>query len=200
MSQRQMLQWGAATILVMSLLAGCGSVSPTPIVIVPPAVSTSIPPNPTAVLPPATDVPPTEELPIATTVPSTAGTDVTTTAEGTATVGTVPATEDPSDQPFLMKIDRVSVIVGRGTLLEGSVLHGTLQGNDDVEILGPQNTVLGNTVLAVLISNTVRDQVTVGDHAGVLVQSIEATGVSPGMLLAEGGAYESYEEALQELQ
>jgi GTPase len=200
MSQRQLLQWGVATTLVMTLLGGCGGASPTPIVIVPAAASTSIPPNPTAVLPRATDVPPTEALPIATIVPSTAGTDVTTTADGTATLGTVPATEDPSDQPFLMKIDRVSVIVGRGTLLEGSVLHGTLQGNDSVEILGPQNTVLGTTVLAVLISNTVRDHVTVGDHAGILVQSIEASGASPGMLLTAAGAFDSYEEALQELQ
>jgi hypothetical protein len=201
MSQRQLLQWGAATILVISLLSGCGGASPTPIVVVPPpAVSTSIPPNPTAVPPLDTDIPPTEELPTATTDPSTVGTEVTTTAEGTATLGTVPPTENPSDQPFLMRIDRVSVVVGRGTLLEGSVVHGSLQGNDGVEILGTQNIVLGTTVVAVLISNTVRDQVTVGDHAGILVQSVEASGVSPGMLLAEGGAFESYEEALQELQ
>ena len=201
MRKRQLLQWGAATILVMSLLGGCGGASPTAIVVVPPpAVSTSIPPNPTAVPPLDTDVPPTEELPTATTDPLTVGTEVTATAEGTATLGTVPATQDPLDQPFLMRIDRVSVIVGRGTLLEGSVVHGFLQGNASVEILGSQNIVLGTTVVAVLIANTVRDQVTVGDRAGILVQSVEASGVSPGMLLAEGGAFESYEEALQELQ
>ena len=200
MSQQQLLQWGVAITLVMFLLGGCGGASPTPIVIVPPAPSTSIPPNPPAVLPRATAVPPTAAFSVATTVTATAGTDLTTTAEGTATVESVPTAEDPSDLPFLMKIDRISVIVGRGTLLEGRVAHGTLQANGDVEILGPQNKVLGTSALAVLISNTVRDQVTVGDYAGILVAGVEVTEVSPGMLLAEAGAFASYEEALQELQ
>ena len=99
-----------------------------------------------------------------------------------------------------MKIDRISVIVGRGTLLEGRVANGTLQVNGNVEILRPQNNVISPTVLAILISNVMRDQVTVGDYAGILVGGIEATDISPGMLLAEAGAFESYEEALQQLQ
>jgi len=99
-----------------------------------------------------------------------------------------------------MKIDRISVIVGRGTLLEGRVANGTLQANSNVEILGPQITAISPTVLAILISNIMRDQVTVGDYAGILVGGIEATDISPGMLLAEAGEFESYEEALQQLQ
>ena len=99
-----------------------------------------------------------------------------------------------------MKIDRISVIVGRGTLLEGRVANGTLQGNGTVEILGPQNNVISPTVLAILISNTVTDQVTVGDYAGILVGGVEPTDLSPGRLLAEAGEFESYEEALLQLQ
>jgi len=99
-----------------------------------------------------------------------------------------------------MRIDRISVIVGRGTLLEGRVANGTLQANSSVEILGPQNNVISPTVLAILVSNITRDQVTVGDYAGILVGDIEATDLSPGMLLAEAGEFKSYEEALQQLQ
>jgi translation elongation factor EF-Tu-like GTPase len=99
-----------------------------------------------------------------------------------------------------MKIDRFSVIVGRGILLEGRVVHGTLHGNDSVEILGPQDKVFRTSVLAVLISNIARDQVTVGDYAGILVQGIQPSDLGLGMVLAAAGAFDSYEEALEELQ
>jgi hypothetical protein len=46
----------------------------------------------------------------------------------------------------------------------------------------------------------VRDQVTVGDYAGILVEGVDPTKLRPGMLLSEAGAYQSYEEALQQLQ
>jgi translation elongation factor EF-Tu-like GTPase len=98
-----------------------------------------------------------------------------------------------------MKINRISVIVGRGTLLEGRVANGTLQGNGVVEIFGSRGTVLRPTVLAILILNTVRDQVTVGDYAGILVTGIAPTQLRPGMLLAEAGEFESYDEALLQL-
>jgi len=181
----------------MLLLGGCESASPTPIVIAPAPTLTPVPPLPAA-LPTATDVPTTA----ATELPATDlnATDLTTTVEETATLGTVPPTKNPIDQPFLMKIDKYSVIVGRGILLEGRVAHGTLHGNDGVEILGPQNQVLSTNVIAVLISNTARDQVTVGDYAGILVPAIQPSELSPGMMLAAAGAFTSYEEALQGLQ
>lgn len=99
-----------------------------------------------------------------------------------------------------MKIDRISVIVGRGTLLEGRVANGTLQINSNLDILGPQNNVISTTALAILVSNIMRDQVTVGDYASILVGGIEVTDVLPGMLLTEAGQFDSYEEAFQQLQ
>jgi len=187
----------------MLLLAGCGSASPTAIVIAPAPTLTPLPPVPAPALATATTVPPTDLPPtVATelTALDLTAADLTTTAEGTATLGTVPATENPLDQPFLMKIDKFSLIVGRGMLLEGRVVHGTLHGNDSVEILGPQNKVLSTSVLAVLISNAARDRVTVGDYAGILVPVMQPSELSPGMVLAAAGAFASYEDALQELQ
>ena len=208
MSQRQVRQWRVAIILGTLLLGGCGSASPTPIIIAPAPAITPLPPLPTAELARATTVPPTD-LPttVATELTATELTatdltaaNLTTTAEGTATLGTVPATENPLDQPFLMKIDKFSLIVGRGMLLEGRVIHGTLRGNESVSILGPQNKDLGTSVLAVLIANTARDQVTAGDYAGVLVPVMQPSELSPGMVLAASGAFPSYEDALQALQ
>jgi translation elongation factor EF-Tu-like GTPase len=98
-----------------------------------------------------------------------------------------------------MLINQISVIVGRGTLLQGRVANGTLQANSNVEILSPQNKVISATVIAVLISNVIRDQVSVGDYAGILVGGVKPNELSSGMLLAEAGKYKSYQEALQQL-
>ncbi len=196
MSREQISKWGITITVVMSLLSGCGRASPTPVVIAP--ASTPIPAIPPAVvLPRATAVPVTAttgpvSVQLTTTTPTPTG--------GTLTLEPSPTLQAPIDRPFLMKIDRISVVVGRGTLLEGRVANGTLQANSDVEILGSQNNVISATVLATLISNVMRDQVTVGDYASILVGGVEATDLSPGMLLAEADKFKSYEEALQQLQ
>ncbi|HXD09627.1 MAG TPA: hypothetical protein VN653_06160 [Anaerolineales bacterium] len=193
MNCQQISKWGIAITFVMSLLSACGAASPTPVVPAPIPPSTPIPPNPQVVLPRATAIP-------ATATPKPASLEPTTTSDGTITPKPSPTLKNPIDRPFLMKIDRISVIVGRGTLLEGRVANGTLQASGSVEILGTQNMVISPTILAILISNTVRDQVTVGDYAGILVASIAAGDLSPGMLLAAAGEYKSYEDALRQLQ
>jgi hypothetical protein len=199
MNYKQIRSWGIVMILGISFLSGCTGATPTPAIIVPASTPTSLPPQPPAALPTATGLPPT--VPAQPTVATQSnGTELTATADGTLSPTPVLPTVNPIDQPFLMRIDRVSVVVGRGILLEGRVAHGTLQGGAGVEILGSQDVVLNPVVLAILISNTVQNQVTVGDYAGLLVQGIEVSEVSPGMLLAESGAYNSFEDAIQQLQ
>lgn len=198
MSKWQAIKRGVALTIVTSVLWGCGGGSPTPIIIVP-ATVTAVPVIPTVAQPIPTTIPPTgTKMPATPTQLTT--TELTTTADETSTPEPVVATVNPMDRPFLMRIDRISVITGRGTLLEGSVARGTLQANEQVEILGPSNNIINTTVLVVLISSVVRDQVVVGDYAGILVQNVEATEVSLGMVLAEAGGYDTYDEALQELQ
>ena len=193
MNCQQISKWGIAITFVMSLLSGCGAASPTPVVSAPIPISTPLPPIPQAALPRATAIP-------ATATKAPVNLEPTTSPEGTLTPKPSPTLKDPIDRPFLMKIDRISVIVGRGILLEGRVANGTLQANGSVEIISSQNKVISLGLLAIFISNTLRDQVTVGDYAGILVGGIEATSLSPGMLLAAAGEYKSYEEALQQLQ
>ena len=195
----KMRQWGIVLIIGLSLLSGCAGASPTPDILSPEAAPTAIPQQPPAAQPIATQVPPTDTAQ-PTLAAQSAGTELTATADGTMSPTAVLPTVNPIDRPFLMRIDRVSVVVGRGILLEGRVAHGTLQGGAGVEILGSQNVVLNPVVLAILISNTVQNQVTVGNYAGILVQGVEVSEVIPGMLLAESGAYNTYEDALQQLQ
>ena len=194
MSHRQALTWGLILMFVMSVLSGCGGATPTPIVIIPTEAAPVQQANPPAALPEATEVPATEPAAGAGDAQPTAA-----TADGTITLEPSPTLPAPIDRPFLMKIDRISVVVGRGTLLEGRVANGTLLANENVEILGSGNTAVNPSVLAILISNTMRDQVTVGDYAGILVGGVEATSLSPGMLVARAGDFESYDEALQQL-
>ena len=191
MNQRMILQRGLAITMLMFFLSGCVGAAPTPIEVVPQVVSTPVPSNPQVVQPRVVTAPP-----IATTRPTNTG--PTTTPDGSETpTPTLPA---PIDRPFLMKIDRVSVIVGRGTLLEGRVANGKLQAGTSVEIIGPRNDTLSASVLTILVSNTGQTQVSVGDYARVLVSGISPADLSPGMFLVAAGEFESYEDVLYQLQ
>ena len=192
MSYHQALQWGIAITFVMSLLSGCGGASPTTIELPPAPTSTRPPPVPQVVFAQPTAIQTTGN-----TGPYPAA--ATATTEATAEVQPTP-TLPPIGRPFLMKIDRITVVTGRGTLVQGRVANGTLQEGGTVEILSPRNDVIIADLLAILVSNAVRDQVTVGDYAGILVGGVEAADLSPGMLLAQAGEYESYEAALAQFQ
>jgi hypothetical protein len=200
MNYQHLVRWGILVIFGISLVSGCTPVTPTPIVQIPAAPPVSAPSLPTAAQQAPTE-PPTEAPAAATTTTTPAeGTAGAANPEGTGTIAVTSTKGNPVEMPFLMKIDRVSVVVGRGTLLEGRVTNGTLQQNGGVEILGPQNQSMSASALATLVSGIARDQVTAGDYAGILVEGVDATKVTPGMLLSEAEAYPTYEEALQALQ
>jgi hypothetical protein len=187
---------GAIAIFCTLLVSACGGTTVTPDVSFPAETNLPAPALPTAAQPE-----PTEALePTGAAQTASPGTDPVTTPDGTVSPTVTSTQAQPVDLPFLMRIDRISNIVGRGTLLEGQVAHGTLPANASVQILSPQGQTLSPTVLALLISNVVRDQVAVGDYAGILVEGVDPTQLSPGVLLIETDAYESYEEALQALQ
>ena len=213
MTYRSMFKRGILLLLASSLLSACSALS-TPTSFVAPPTSISAPNQPVVQVPP-TQSQATEAPIIITNTPPGAGskaaanpkgttaangTTTPATAEGTTTVTAAPTKGNPTDLPFLMQVDRISVVVGKGVLLQGRVTNGSLQPNSSVDILGPQDQILGVNVLAVLISNVVRNQITVGDYAGVLVESLKTSDLSPGMLLTEADGYKSYDEALKALQ
>jgi hypothetical protein len=191
MKSQKILHRGFAIIILMSFISGCAGAAPTPIEFIPEPASTPVPPAPQVVQPRVVTA-----RPLATTRPTNAGS--TTTPDGSETV--TPTLADPIDRPFLMQISKVSVIVGRGTLLEGRVMNGTLQVGANVEIIGPRGDILSASLLAILISGTGQNQVTVGDYARVLVGGVEPTDLGPNMFLVAAGEFETYDDALYQLQ
>jgi elongation factor Tu len=191
MNQRMILQRGLAITMLMFYLSGCAGAAPTPIEVDPQVVSTPVPSNPQVVQPRVVTA-----RPSATTRPTNPG--PTTTPDGSETA--TPTLPSPIDRPFLMQINKVSVIVGRGTLLEGRVTNGTLQAGVNIEIIGPRDNILSASLLAILVSNTGQQVVTVGDYARILVGGIEPADLRPGMFLAAAGEFESYEDVLYQLQ
>ncbi len=197
MSPHPLIKWSIVMLVLLSLLTGCEAATPTPVLIAPDTSTPLPPPAPQVILQrPAVKATATKSG----SFPGDQG--AAPTAEGTpsAEPSATATPANPVDRPFLMKIDRISVVTGRGILLQGRVSAGMLQANGSVEILSSQNKSVSPTVLAVLIANTIRDQVKVGDYAGILVSGIQLTDVSPGMLLAATGKYKNYQAALQQVQ
>lgn len=94
---------------------------------------------------------------------------------------------------------RISVIVGRGLLLQGRATSGILPAHGIVNVLGPQKALTGLSAVAVLIGNTVCDQVKAGQTASILVSGLKPSDLSPGLLLVTAGGYKSYEAEQQQL-
>ncbi len=193
MRRVQFKLWGVAMLVVLVLLSSCGEATPTPILIEPPTATPIPPPAPRVMIvrrptlaPSAGQQGPYQAKPTAT--------NATVTAEPSPTLPS-----NPLLRPFLMRIDRVTVIVGRGVLLQGRVTSGTLPARGSVDILAPQKALTGLNILAVFIGNTVRDQIKVGDTASVLVAGIKPSDLSPGSLLTVAGGFKSYAVAQQQL-
>lgn len=185
---RKLIQRGLAIFLAMSLISACAGQTPEPAVTVLPPPPTQPPSNPQPNQPQ-----PAINLPTATKRPPTSIPNATTTFLPSPTL------PPPIDRPFIMKISRVSVIVGRGILLEGHVVNGKMVAGGSVEIITKQGELFGTSLLAILSSNIPQAQVSVGDYASFLVSGVEPTDLGPGMLLVQAGEFGSYQEALLQL-
>jgi elongation factor Tu len=96
-----------------------------------------------------------------------------------------PVRED--DKPFLMPIEDVFTISGRGTVVTGKVERGILKAMEDVEIVGIRETQ--KTVATSLeMFNKILDDVRAGDNVGVLLRGIDKKGVERGQVLSKPGS------------
>ncbi len=87
----------------------------------------------------------------------------------------------PSRRPLEMRIEEITVVKGRGTLLTGPVLHGTVATGDAVEIAGgtgPKST--GTVVTAVTISGKLVERGRGGETVGLLVRAFDPRSVGRG--------------------
>jgi elongation factor Tu len=99
----------------------------------------------------------------------------------------IPTPERPIDQPFLMPIEDVFTITGRGTVVTGRIERGKVNVGDEVEIIG-----LGDTrktiVTGIEMFRKQLDEGLAGDNVGALLRGIDKTTVERGMVLAKPGS------------
>ena len=99
----------------------------------------------------------------------------------------IPTPERDNDKPFLMSIEDVFTITGRGTVVTGRVERGTLKLNDEVEIVGIKPTKK-TVVTGIEMFRKQLDFAEAGDNAGVLLRGIAREEVERGQVLAKPGS------------
>ena len=98
----------------------------------------------------------------------------------------IPTPERDTDKPFLMSIEDVFTITGRGTVVTGRVERGTLKLNEEVEIVGIKDTQK-TVVTGIEMFRKQLDYAEAGDNAGVLLRGISREQVQRGQVLAKPG-------------
>ena len=98
----------------------------------------------------------------------------------------IPTPERPIDQPFLMPIEDVFGIKGRGTVVTGRIERGLVKPGEEVEIVGFEET-RKTVVTGVEMFRKLLDQGQAGDNVGCLLRGIERTDVERGQVLAKPG-------------
>ena len=99
----------------------------------------------------------------------------------------IPTPERPTDQPFLMPVEDVFSITGRGTVATGRVERGTIKVGEEVEIVGLANQSSKTVVTGVEMFRKLLDQAEAGDNIGVLLRGIQRNEIERGQVLAKPG-------------
>ncbi len=99
----------------------------------------------------------------------------------------IPQPARPKDQPFLMPVEDVFSISGRGTVVTGRVERGIVKVGEEVEIVGIRPTSK-TVVTGVEMFRKLLDQAEAGDNAGCLLRGVEREGVERGQVLAKPGS------------
>jgi len=92
------------------------------------------------------------------------------------------------DKPFLMPVEDVFSITGRGTVATGRIERGVINSNDVVDIIGMQSEKLSSTVTGVEMFRKILDRGEAGDNVGLLLRGIEKNDIRRGMVIAKPGS------------
>ena len=101
----------------------------------------------------------------------------------------IPDPERATDQPFLMPIEDIFTITGRGTVVTGRVERGRLNVNEDVEIIGIQDKSQNTTVTGIEMFRKMMDYTEAGDNCGLLLRGTKREDVERGQVVIKPGAY-----------
>jgi len=95
----------------------------------------------------------------------------------------IPLPPRPIDQPFLMSVEDVFSITGRGTVATGRIERGIVKVGEAVEIVGLMDSPMSSTVTGVEMFKKLLDQGQAGDNAGLLLRGIEKKDIRRGMVI-----------------
>ncbi|WP_234110841.1 MULTISPECIES: elongation factor Tu [Chryseobacterium] len=98
------------------------------------------------------------------------------------------------DKPFLMPIEDVFSITGRGTVATGRIEAGVINSGDPVDIVGMGDEKLTSTVTGVEMFRKILDRGEAGDNVGLLLRGIEKTDIKRGMVIAKQGSVKPHKK------
>ena len=99
----------------------------------------------------------------------------------------IPDPQRDTDKPFLMPVEDVFTITGRGTVATGRVERGVLHLNDEVEIVGIKEETKKTVVTCIEMFRKMLDEAQAGDNIGALLRGIQRTEIERGQVLAKPG-------------
>jgi elongation factor Tu len=106
----------------------------------------------------------------------------------------IPQPEREIDKPFLMPVEDVFTITGRGTVVTGRVERGIVKVSEEIEIVGIRPTSHKTTVTGVEMFRKLLDQGQAGDNIGALLRGVERDGVERGQVLAKPGTVKPHKK------
>ena len=103
------------------------------------------------------------------------------------------------DKPFLMPVEDVFTITGRGTVATGKIDTGVINTGDEVEILGMQDTKLKSVITGVEMFRKILDRGEAGDNVGLLLRGVDKKDIRRGMVIAKPGSITPHTEFKAEI-
>ena len=104
----------------------------------------------------------------------------------------IPEPEREIDKPFMMPVEDVFTIKGRGTVVTGRIERGKIHVGDKVVILGLQDDIIETVVTGVEMFHKILDDGQAGDNVGLLLRGIDREAVERGMVIAKPGSITPY--------
>jgi elongation factor Tu len=111
----------------------------------------------------------------------------------------IPEPKREIDKPFLMPVEDVFTITGRGTVATGRIERGIVKVNEEIEIVGMREDVLKTVVTGVEMFRKTLDEGKAGDNAGVLLRGVEKSQIERGMVLAKKGSIKPHSKFMAEV-
>ena len=106
----------------------------------------------------------------------------------------IPTPERAVDRPFLMPVEDVFTITGRGTVGTGRIERGIIKVGEEIEIVGLQEKARKSTVTGIEMFRKLLDQGIAGDNVGVLLRGIERNDIERGQVLAKPGSIKPHKK------